>query len=102
MRRRSGSIRPVAENNGRPRVFRIGSEDYRRLTLRDMIAASDAAGADVTELGALKGSQRIKALAAMAWVIARLDEPDITYDQVLDGRVEADDTERPLGTATPS
>jgi hypothetical protein len=58
---------------------------------------------DVTELASLKGVSRIKALAGMAWVVARLDEPDITYEQVLDGRVEAaDDVERPLGTATAS
>lgn len=92
----------MSEGNGLPRVFRIGADDYRRLTLRDMIAASEKAGADVTELANLKGPARIKGLAAMAWVIARLDEPDITYDDVLDGRVEASEDERPLGTATPS
>jgi hypothetical protein len=92
----------VAEGNGLPRVFKLGAADYRRLTLRDMIAASEVAGADVTELASLRGVARIKALAAMAWVVARIDEPDITYEQVLDGRVEADDAERPLGTATTS
>jgi len=93
----------VAENNGRPRVFTIGADDYRHLSLRDMITASDVAGADVTELANLRGTARIKALAAMAWVITRRSEPDLTFEDVLDGRIESpDEGAPPLVPATGS
>ena len=80
----------MAEQNGTgPRVFTVGSEDFRRLSLRDLIAASEASGVDVTELSNLRGIARIKGLAGMAWVIARQHEPELTFDAVLDGRVES-------------
>lgn len=85
----------MSEGNGLPRTFTIGADDYRRLSLRDMIVASEAAGADVTELANLRGTAKIKALAAMAWVITRRTEPDLTYDEVLDGRIESPDEGAP-------
>jgi hypothetical protein len=76
----------------------IGAADYRRLSLRDMIEASEVSGVDAVDVANLRGVARIKALAAMAWVITRRTEPDLTYEQVLDGRVEsAGDTASPLG-----
>ena len=81
----------------------VGAEDFRHLSLRDLIAASEVSGVDVTELGALKGVARIKGLAGMAWVITRRAEPDLTYDDVLDGRVETPAEEAPpLVTGTGS
>jgi hypothetical protein len=88
----------VSEGNGLPRVFTVGAEDYRRLSFRDMIEASEASGVDAVDIANLKGVSRIRALAALAWVITRRSEPDLTYEQVLDGRVEsAGDTASPLG-----
>jgi hypothetical protein len=78
----------VAEGNGLPRVFVVGAEDYRRLSFRDMIEASEAAGVDAVDIQHLTGIARIRALAALAWVITRRSEPGLTYEQVLDGRVE--------------
>lgn len=93
----------MAEGNGLPRVFVVGSKDFRQLSLRDLIAASEASGVDVTELGSLRGVAKIKGLAGMAWVIARREEPDLTFDDVLDGRVESPDEEAPpLVPVTPS
>jgi hypothetical protein len=89
--------------NGRVRVFVVGAEDFRQLSLRDLIAASEVSGVDVTELSNLKGVSRIRGLAGMAWVIARRDEPDLTFEDVLDGRIEsANEGASPLGTATKS
>jgi len=85
----------VAENNGLPRVFVVGSDDFRHLSLRDLIAASEVSGVDVTDLGNLRGVAKIKGLAGMAFVIARRDEPDLTFDQVLDGRIESPDEDVP-------
>jgi len=78
----------VAEGNGLPRVFVVGAEDYRRLSFRDMIEASEAAGVDAVDIAHLTGVPRIRGLAALAWVIHRRSEPSLTYDEVLDGRVE--------------
>ena len=89
----------MAEGNGLPRTFVVSAEDYRRMSLRDMIEASEAAGVDAVDIQNLKGVSRIKALAALAWVITRRSEPDLTYDQVLDGRVESptEEVASPLG-----
>jgi hypothetical protein len=94
----------VAENGQGPRVFTVATEDFRRLSLRDLISASEASGVDVTELSSLRGIARIKGLAGMAWVIARQREPDLSYDQVLDGRVEstAEEEAPPLASGTGS
>ena len=91
----------VAEGNGIPRVFVIGSEDYRRLSFRDMIEASEVSGVDAVDIANLTGVPRIRALAALAWVITRRAEPDLTYDAVLDGRVEQPEAPAsPLGSGT--
>jgi hypothetical protein len=77
------------------RVFEVASEDYapELLRLRDLIDIAEATGIDPTDLGSVlrgnsgKPADRVKALAGFAWVITRRDEPDLTYDEVLDGRV---------------
>ena len=93
----------MSEGNGRLRVFTVGSEDFKQLSLRDLIAASEVSGVDVTELSNLRGVSRIRGLAGMAWVIARHDEPDLTFEEVLDGRIESStEGAPPLGTATGS
>jgi len=82
-------------------VFVVGSEDYRRLSFRDMIEASEASGVDAVDIANLSGIARIRALAALAWVITRRSEPDLTYEQVLDGRVEQPEASpAPLGAGT--
>jgi hypothetical protein len=89
--------------NGLPRTFVVGSDDFKRLSLRDLITASEVAGVDVTDLGNLRGVARIKGLAGMAFVIARRDDPELTFEQVLDGRVESPGEEAPpLASVTPS
>jgi hypothetical protein len=96
-----GSTRRVSDQNGTVRVFVIGAEDYRRLSFRDMIEASEASGVDAVDIQNLTGIARIRALAALAWVITRRTEPDLTYDQVLDGRVEQPEASpSPLGAGT--
>lgn len=77
------------------RVFTVTSEDYapELLRLRDLIDIAEATDIDPTDFGAVllgksgKPADRIKALAGFAWIITRRDEPDLTYEQVLDGRV---------------
>ena len=76
-------------------MFVVGSDDFRQLSLRDLIAASEVSGVDVTDSAASAAWPRIKGLAGMAWVIARRDEPDLTFDDVLDGRVESPSEEAP-------
>lgn len=79
------------------RVFEVTSADYapELLRLRDLIDIAEATGIDPTDFGAVlagrsgKPADRIKALAGFAWIITRRDEPDLTYDEVLDGRVVA-------------
>lgn len=91
----------MSEGNGLPRVFVVGSEDYRRLSFRDMIEASEASGVDAVDIANLTGIARIRALAALAWVITRRSEPGLTYDEVLDGRVEQpEENPTPLGAGT--
>lgn len=91
----------MAEGNGVLRTFVIGADDYRRLSFRDMIEASEASGVDAVDIANLTGIARIRALAALAWVITRRSEPDLTYDQVLDGRVEQPEVQAsPLGAGT--
>ena len=91
----------MAEGNGLPRTFVVGTDDYRRLSFRDMIEASEASGVDAVDIANLRGVARIRALAALAWVITRRSEPDLTYEQVLDGRVEqAEEQAAPLGAST--
>ena len=92
------------------RVFKIAQEDYapELLRLRDLIDIAEATGIDPTNFGAVlngkagKPADRIKALAGFAWVITRREEPDLTYEQVLDGRVVAEtvsDSQSPLEEA---
>ena len=91
----------MSEGNGAPRTFVIGAEDYRRLSFRDMIEASEASGVDSIDVQNLRGAAQIRALAALAWVITRRSEPDLTYEQVLDGRVEQrEESPAPLGAGT--
>lgn len=81
------------------RVFKVAQADYapELLRLRDLIDIAEATGLDPTEFGAtLAGNSgspadRIKALAGFAWIINRRDEPNLTYDDVLDGRVISED-----------
>jgi len=66
-----------------------------------MIEASEAAGVDAVDIQHLTGVPRIRALAALAWVITRRSEPSLTYDEVLDGRVEQPEASvSPLGSGT--
>jgi len=77
------------------RVFEVSGEDYapELLRLRDLIDIAEATGIDPTDFSSVlagrsgKAADRIKALAGFAWIITRRDEPDLTYEQVLDGRV---------------
>ena len=86
----------MAEGNGLPRVFTFRAEDFARLSFRDMIEASEAAGADAMDIAHLTGTAKIRALAALTWVITRRSEPGLTYDEVLDGRVEQPESPGPL------
>jgi hypothetical protein len=91
----------VSSDNGTLRVFTIGAQDYRHLSFRDMIEASEASGVDAVDIANLSGIPRIKALAALAWVITRRSEPDLTYEEVLDGRVEQpEESPSPLASGT--
>jgi hypothetical protein len=81
--------------NSPVRVFEVESADYapELLRLRDLIDIADTTGIDPTDFGSIlagrsgKPADRIKALAGFAWIITRRTEPDLTYEQVLDGRV---------------
>ena len=82
------------------RVFKIASADYapELLRLRDLIDIAEATGLDPTEFNDIlngrmgKPADRIKALAGFAWIITRRDEPGLTYENVLDGRIEAEES----------
>jgi hypothetical protein len=79
-------------------------------SLGDLIDVCETMDISPDDLGPLlrdenAGVRKLKALAAVAWVIARRTEPGLTYAQVLDGRVEvigegASATEDPTVTAS--
>ena len=91
------------------RVFKIAQGDYapELLRLRDLIDIAEATGLDPMNIGAVlngrsgKPADRIKALAGFAWIITRRDEPGLTYDQVLDGRVITDPDENVSDSQSP-
>jgi hypothetical protein len=78
------------------RVFRVNAGDFQaaQLRFRDLLDIADAAGIDVMDMSAIAsgkkgtGSDRIRTIAAFTWVMERKNEPDLTFDDVLDGRVE--------------
>ena len=77
------------------RVFRIdtGALSPDSLSIGDLIdicEAADVAPADLAPMIAdeSQGIRRLKALAAMAWIVTRRDEPGLTLADVMAGRVE--------------
>ncbi|RPJ28268.1 MAG: hypothetical protein EHM33_05135 [Chloroflexi bacterium] len=99
-------------DNDEIRVFRVSSQafDPTLLRLRDLIDIADATNLDPLDMGeVLEGrsgspSDRVRAVAGFAWVIARRDEPDLTFEDVLDGRVitegNVSDSQSPLEAET--
>ena len=81
---------------GEVRVFEVSTGDFtaRDLRFRDLIDIAEVTGIDVLDLSPIldgrKGNavQKIKTLAAFTWIIYRRTEPDLTYDDVLDGRIK--------------
>lgn len=77
------------------RVFRVETSTLSpdSLSIGDLIdicEAADVAPADLAPMirDETQGIRRLKALAAMAWIIFRRDEPELTLADVMRGRVE--------------
>ena len=75
-------------------ILRTEDIDPKAMKFRDLLDIADATGIDAMQLSAAisgklgSGSDRLKELAAFVWVIERRKNPELTFDQVLDGRVE--------------
>jgi hypothetical protein len=77
------------------RVFRVDVSQITpdAVSLGDLIDICEAAEVAPDDLSPLMadpkaGTRRLKALAAFAWTIARRDDPELTYADVLAGRVD--------------
>jgi hypothetical protein len=89
------------------RIFKISTSGISAagLRFRDLLDIADVTGLDVMDLSPVlqghkgTGTDRIKALAAFTWIVERVNEPSLTYDDVLDGRVEVTGNEQPDPTA---
>lgn len=88
------------------RVFPISKSQLNAedLRFRDLVDISDASGVDVMKLASVlqsktgTGADRLKALAAFVWVIYRREDKSLTFDDVMNGRVEVaeDASENPI------
>lgn len=86
------------------RVFRVSTKGISAagLRFRDLLDIAEVTGLDVMDLSPVlqgdkgTGTDRIKALAAFTWITERRIDPSITYDDILDGRIEIVD--EPKGT----
>lgn len=82
------------------RVFKVSTRGISAsgLRFRDLLDIAEVTGLDVMDLSPVldgkkgTGTDRIKALAAFTWIIERRSEPSLTYDDILDGRIEVVDT----------
>jgi hypothetical protein len=77
------------------RVYRIDVSQVSAgsLSFGDLIDLSEATGVEPEEMqsiigGAGKGAKRMRLLCGLAWVVARRDEPALTYADILAGQVE--------------
>jgi hypothetical protein len=91
------------QDNDGVRVFKISASGISAsgLRFRDLLDIADVTGLDVMDLSPVlqgskgTGTDRIKALAAFTWIMERVSDPSLTYDDVLDGRVEVTGNEQP-------
>jgi hypothetical protein len=78
------------------RVFKISVDSLTvsGLRFRDLLDIAEVTGLDVLDLAPIlekrKGSgvDKLKAVAGFTWIAQRRNEPGLTYDDVLDGRIE--------------
>jgi hypothetical protein len=72
------------------RTGELTAESFSIGDLIDVCEAIDISPDDLTQLlrDTHAGTRRLRALAAVAWVMARHGEPELTLDQVLAGRIE--------------
>jgi hypothetical protein len=68
----------------------LSADSFSIGDLIDVCDVIDASPADLIPLlqDERAGLRRLRALAAVAWVLTRHDEPGLTFDDVLAGRVE--------------
>lgn len=85
------------------RVFKVSASGISAagLRFRDLLDIAKVTGLDVMDLSPIlegkkgSGTDRLMALAAFTWIIERRYDPDLTFDAILDGRVEVvKDTEK--------
>jgi len=85
------------------RVFEVSTAGFsvQQLRFRDLLDIAEVTGLDVLDLSPIlsgikgKGADKIKALAAFTWIVYRRTEPDLTYDEVLNGRIKVTDNSKP-------
>lgn len=88
------------------RVFEISSNGISAASLRfrDLLDIAEVTGLDVMQLSPIlegrvgTGADRLRALAAFTWIIYRRNEPELTFDDVLDGTVKVRSDPVPLGS----
>lgn len=91
------------------RVFEVSTNEFSSSSLRfrDLIDVAEVTGLDVLDLSPIlegrkgNGTQRLKAIAAFTWITYRKIEPDLTYEEVLDGRVKVTENSEPNPTLGP-
>jgi hypothetical protein len=77
------------------------------LSLGDLIDICEIVDCAPEDLGPImndpkQGVRRLKAFAAMAWILARRDEPGLTYAEVIAGRIEVTGEDASTGPADPT
>lgn len=70
------------------RTLRTFTFDPRQMSLGDMIEVAELTGVDPLAMDDATGVARLKVLAGLGWVYNRVDDPSLTFEDVLAGRVE--------------
>ena len=68
-----------------PRVFTF---DPMQLSTGEMIEAAELTGVDPLNMAASEGPAQMRWTAALAWIYNRSDDPALTFEDVLAGKVE--------------
>lgn len=81
----------------KPRTFTF---DPTGLSVADMIEAAELTGVDPLAMDRSPGPGKMRYTAALAWIYNRADDPGLTFEDVLQGRVVGEVAEN--GTAPPA
>jgi hypothetical protein len=84
----------------------VGQISAGSLSFGDLIDLAEATGIEPEDMTALigatgRGSKRLRLLVGFAWIVARRDEPSLTYQDVLAGQVTVVGSPDPKATKRP-